>query len=68
MRKDSGWFAIKIANIFLGVCYLQCTIFMTLSDKKSVVVSAAIPAAISRKQGEIKSAPVLTKLPRLLSP
>ena len=55
------WFSILIASIFIN--YLQYIIFLSLSDKESVIVSPVIPAYTLRKKAEIKAVSVLTKLP-----
>ena len=60
MRRWIGWFAILIISIFLREYYLQYTNFLRLSDNKSVIVSAGIPAHTSVKQEEIKTVSLVT--------
>ena len=60
MRRWIGWFAILIISIFLREYYLQYTNFLRLSDKKSAIVSAGIPAHTSVKQEEIKTVSLVT--------
>lgn len=47
---------------------LQYTNFLNLSDKKSVIVSTAIPIHVSGEQEKIKAGPVLTRLPHSSGP
>ena len=56
----SGWLNILMTSIFLRGCYLQCTNFLSLGNKESVIVSTVIPVDASGKQGEIEVATVLT--------
>ena len=49
-----------------GLPHLQYTNFLRLSDKESVIVSPAITVHTLRKKGEIKSVPVLPRLPTRL--
>lgn len=63
-----GWFPIQITKISLRGCYLLYINFLGLSHKGGVILSAVTPAHASGKQGDIKAALVLTKLPRSLGP
>ena len=45
-----GWFIIAIATIFIKDYYLQYTNFLSLSDKKSVIVSPVITVHTLRKK------------------
>ena len=65
-RGWSQWFAILITSILLRYCYLQNTIFLSLSDKELVILSVDVAVHGSVKQGEIKAAPVLIRLCCLL--
>lgn len=55
-RGWNGWFATLIISIFLRDCYLEHTRFLSLSDKKLVIVSTVIPAQTSWKQRDQSSA------------
>ena len=57
-----------LISTFLENFYLAFTNFLSLSDKKSVVLSIAIDIHATGKQGKIKAVPVLTKLVRSLGP
>ena len=56
------WFAILIASIFILGYYQQDTYLMSVSDKKSVTLSAVISIYALGKQEEIKTVLVHTKL------
>ena len=49
-------------------CYLQYTNFLSLSDKESAIAIIVFPIHASEKQGEIKAAPLVTRLLYSLSP
>ena len=53
--REVGWFAIPIANIFIRDYYLEYTIFRSLSDKESVIVSPTINVHTLTKKGVIKT-------------
>ena len=57
-----------IASIIIRVYYLQCTSFLSLSNKRSVTVSTVSPVHTSGKQGKIKKVLLLTILSRSLGP
>ena len=44
------------------VCYFQYANFLSLNDKKSLIVGAVICVHTSRREGEIKAALVLKRL------
>lgn len=52
---ENGWFATLTISIFLRDCYLEHTRFLSLSDKKLVIVSTAIPPQPSWKQRDQSS-------------
>ena len=41
-RRWTGWFAITIAKLFIRDYYQQCTNFLSLRDKESVIPSPSI--------------------------
>ena len=67
-RRWRGWSVILVISTFLEDFYLAYTNFLSLSDKKSVILSIAIDIHATGKQGKIKAVPVLTKLVRSLGP
>ena len=56
-----GWFSILIASIFIRDYYLQCTKFVSLSDKESMIKIPVIPVYILKKKKQIKIVSVLKK-------
>ena len=46
-------------TFFIRHCYLQYTNFVSLSDKKSVIVSPVFAVHISRQKREVKTVSVL---------
>ena len=56
------WFAILIASIFTRGYYLQRINLLSMSEKKSVIVSAIVPVYALGKQGDIKTVSVKTRL------
>ena len=51
----TGWFPIPIAKFFIRDYYLECTNFLSLRDKESVIVSPVITVLTLRKRGEIQN-------------
>ena len=64
----SGLFPILNRNIFLGGFFLQYTNFLRLSEKESAIMRCVTPVHVSEKQGDIKTASILTILPHSLGP
>ena len=67
-KKWIECFAIPIASILIRDYYLQYTNFLSLSDKKSVIVSLAVTVQTLSDKEENKSVLVLTRLPSSLVP
>ena len=61
-------FTIPTASILIRDCYLQYTNFLSLSDKGSMIVSPVTTAHTLRRKGEIKTVPVITKVPSFQIP
>lgn len=62
------YYCVVIGGIVIRCCYLQYANFLSLTNKKSVIVDAIILAYTFIKQGEIKVAPALMRPPQLLGP
>ena len=62
-RRWVGWLSILIASIFVRDYYLQYTNFLSLRNKESVIVNPVIPVYTLRMEKEIKTVPVLSRLP-----
>ena len=65
-KHGRGWdgrFVILITGMFLREFHVQYTNFPSLSNTESVIVSAVILFCILGKQGEIKAATVVLRLP-----
>ena len=58
-RMWIGWFSALIASIFIRNHYLQYISFLTLSNKKSGIVSPIITVCTWRKKREIKIVSIL---------
>ena len=65
-REWGGYFVILISSIFVSGYYLQHANCLSLADKEQVIMSPAFSSHASRKQGQIKAAPVVTWLVHLL--
>ena len=61
-------FTIPTASIFIRDYYLQYTNFLSLSDKGSMIVSPVTTVHTLRRKGEVKTVPVITKVPSSLIP
>ena len=61
-------FTIPTASIFIRDYYLQYTDFLSLSDKGSMIVSPVTTVHTLRRKGEVKTVPVITKVPSSLIP
>ena len=61
-------FTIPTASIFIRDFYLQYTNFLSLSDKGSMIVSPVTTVHTLRRKGEVKTVPVITKVPSSLIP
>lgn len=59
-REWGGYFVILISSIFVSGYYLQHANCLSLADKEQVIMSPAFSSHASRKQGQIKAAPVVT--------
>ena len=62
-----GQFAVPIARISIRDYYLKYTNFMSLSHKESVIASPVITVHALRKNEDIKTVSVLTRLPSCLN-
>ena len=61
-------FTIPTASIFIRDYYLQYTNFLSLSDKGSMIVNPVTTVHTLRRKGEVKTVPVITKVPSSLIP
>ena len=66
-RRWSGCFAILTACILIRGYYLQYGNLHSLSDKDPIIVSAVIPVYASRKQGEVETVSIFTRLPHSMA-
>ena len=55
------------SSIFIRGYYLQCTNFLSLRDKESVIASTATPVHLSGRQEEAKTVSTFTRFSRPLT-